>query len=281
MSFDDTLKMIDDQKKLSIESKHIFKVLVELLKSITNERDSKIYEIQQKLDENISQNNSCLAAKDEEISRLSLELQTATLSNKSLTAQLNKMKNVHDDLEAYGRRESLIFSGDKVKPFTADENCCNIARDIIRDTLKLQIDPLISTAHRIGKPSARDSSAADKRGIIVKFVRRDDKFMILKKARDKHSRVKGLDVNESLTPTRAKIKNVLLQCKKMRSSPVTGVFTHNCKVFVYTKSATNAPDNAQSIKQEINTEEKLAEFCLNFIKKPLETFLDLRGNKIF
>ena len=67
----------------------------------------------------------------------------------------------------------------------------------------------------------------------------------------------------------------------MKNSPVTGVFTHNCKVFVYTKPAVNAPAEAPSIKQEINTKEKLSEFCLNFIKKPLDSFLDVRGNQMF
>ena len=227
----------------------------------------------------MNESQAIIAAKDEQIVKLSADLQAATTSNTELGLKIKKMENLHDELASYGRRESLIFSGDKVKAYVKDENCANIARDLIRDNLKLQMDPLISTAHRVGQPPAQ--GLPDKRGIIVKFIRRDDKFTILKQARGKHTRVNGLNINESLTATRAKIKNVLLQCKKMNNSPVTGVFTHNCKVFVYTKPAINAPAEAPSIKQEISTEEKLSEFCLNFIKKPLDSFLDFKGNKIF
>ena len=280
MSFNDTLKMIDSTK-LSVETKNIFKVLVELLKSVTNERDTKLSEIKCQMEENMRQSETLLAAKDQQIDKLSADLEMATSKNKSLALELKNMSNIHDELESYGRRESLIFSGDKVKAFDKDENCATIARDIIRDTMKLRIDPLISTAHRIGQPPAQGSSLPDKRGIIVKFVRRDDKFHVLKHARGKQTRINGLNVNESLTATRAKIKNVLLQCKKMKDSPVTGVFTHNCKVFVYTKPSINAPSGSTSIKQEINTQEKLAEFCRNYVKKSLDLFLDARGNKVF
>ena len=80
---------------------------------------------------------------------------------------------------------------------------------------------------------------------------------------------------------RSKIYYVLRQCKKMKNGLVKGLTTHNGKIFVFTKPSPNAPDNAPSLKQEINTEAKLAEFCDNFIKKPLEMFLDSEGRKIF
>ena len=279
MSFNDVLKEINDTR-LSQETRNIFKLLVELIKTVTNDRDSKILEMQKKLEENFEQSVNIIAAKDNQINELTTKLQTATESNKSLKAEVTQMKNLHDDLEAYGRSDSLIFSGPKVSTYTEGENCSTIARNLIRDTLKLQIDPLISTAHRIGSPPA-ESSSPDKRGILVKFVRRDDKFKILQQARGKDTKVNELYVNESLTPTRAKIKNVLLQCKKMKDSPITGVSTQNCKVYVYTKPSADAPSTASSIKQEIGTKEKLAEFCRNFINSSLDTFKDSRGNKIF
>ena len=120
----------------------------------------------------------------------------------------------------------------------------------------------------------------DKRAIIVKFCRRDDKFAVMKTATNKSTRIPGLFANESLTPTRAKIHNVLRQCKKM-SSLVTGAFTLNGRVFVLHKPSPTAPEDAQSIKSEINSKEKLTEFCDNFVKKSLESFLDAEGRKIF
>ena len=137
----------------------------------------------------------------------------------------------------------------------------------------------ISTAHRIGKPPAPDSAAADKRALIVKFCRRDDKFLVHRVAKEK--KIKGLSVNESLTPIRSKIYNVLRACKRMNNKLVTGTYTHNGRVFAFTKHAPNAPDEAPGARVEINTREELEQFCTNFIKKPLETFLFKDGQKIF
>ena len=82
----------------------------------------------------------------------------------------------------------------------------------------------------------------------------------MKTATNKPTRIPGLYANESLTPTRAKIHNILRQCKKMSNGLVTGTFTLNGRVFVLHKPSPTAPENAQSIKSEINSKEKLAEF---------------------
>ena len=133
----------------------------------------------------------------------------------------------------------------------------------------------------MGKPPAPDSNAPDKRSIIVKFIRRDDKFLVIKTARDIKTRVPGLFVNESLTPIRAKIFKVLRQCKKMNGSPITGTSTHNGRVFVHHKPSLNAPEGSRSLKTELNTKSMLAEFCTNFLKKSLDKVLDDEGRKIF
>ena len=101
MSFNDVLKEIEDTR-LSQETRNIFKLLVELIKTVTNDRDSKILEMQKKLEENFEQSVNIIAAKDNQINELTTKLQTATESNKSLKAEVTQMKNLHDDLEAYG-----------------------------------------------------------------------------------------------------------------------------------------------------------------------------------
>ena len=126
----------------------------------------------------------------------------------------------------------------------------------------------------MGKPPAPTSTSPDKRSIIVKFCRRDDKFAIMRKARDKSTRVQGLFVNESLTPTRSKILYVLRKAKSASDGLITGTSTMNGRVFVHHKPAANAPDTSRSLKTEINTKEKLMDFCANFVKDPLESFLD-------
>ena len=296
MTFEEVELKINNSS-LSSESKAIYKIMMDMFKSISIDKDSMITQLKQLVEDNRSKMDAKISSwelsmdkmrkelTDEkslveiELDKFKKELSAEKLMNKKLSSQLITSQNAHDELEAYGRRESLVFSGDVVKPAQSNEDCCLIARDIIKNNLKIQKDPLISTAHRIGKPPATNSSAPDKRGIIVKFVQRDDKFRIMKAA--KEIKISGLYVNESLTATRSKILNVLRQCRKMRNGLVTGTSTHNGRVFAYTKPAPNAPEGSRSIRTEINTEEHLADFCSNFMKKPLDTFLDKFGKKIF
>ena len=133
----------------------------------------------------------------------------------------------------------------------------------------------------MGKPPAPDSNSPDKRAIIVKFCRRDDKYLVMKTDTNKSTRIPGLFVNESLTQTRSKIHNVLRQCKKMKNGLVTGTFTLNGRVFALHKPSAGAADDAPSLKTEINTKEKLKDFCRNFVNQELELFLDNEGRKIF
>ena len=241
---------------------------------MVNVRDTKIADLEKKLVEEKLE-------KESKIDAMKTELNCFKTANNNLEAQISKMKHDHDELEAYGRRDSLIFSGDKIKPYEPNENCVTIAKNLIKNELKISMDPIISTAHRMGRPPAPDSRAPDKRSIIVKFCRRDDKFLVMKTASNKSTRVNGLFCNESLTPTRSKILYVLRQAKKIKESPITGTSTLNGRVFAHHKAASDAPEGGQSLKTEINTMETLTDFCKNFIKEPLENFLDTQGRRIF
>ena len=172
-SFADISNKIDSSG-LTTETKQIFKIMLELFKSVNSERDLKVAQLEQKVEDYNIKATAALDSMRNEINSLNSELSASKSANIELNSQLVKARNAHDELEAYGRRESLIFSGDKVPPFETNENCANIARQLIRDVLKLNIDPPISTAHRVGKPPAPGSTAPDTRGIIVKFCRRDD-----------------------------------------------------------------------------------------------------------
>ena len=273
-SIDEVEKSIASSRTLSSESKNLLKFLIDAMKSMLNERDNELSEMINKLETERAENF-------QKLNSLQEELETYKTENVNLSSQLTKMNNAHDDLEAYGRRESLVFSGDKIKVYRPDENCVTIAQHMIKSELKIPIDPLISTAHRMGRPPASGSNRPDKRPIIVKFVKRDDKFQILKAARNKSTRVPGLYVNESLTPTRAKILQVLRKCKSISNGLVKGTTTNNGKVIAIHKSSATAPDGEAVMRTEINTRELLSDFCNNFLKKPLESFLDAEGRKIF
>ena len=268
-SLDDVLKQINSAS-LTSEVKSIFTVLVNFMKTIVEDRDTRVSELEDKLGQERIDNETKLNSLNEELRQCKSE-------NTKLISQVSKMNDAHDELEAYGRRESLIFSGDKVKQYEPNENCVNIAKDLINNVLKISVDPLISIAHKMGKPPAPESNSPDKRPIIVKFVRRDNKFLIMSKARNKSTRVPGLYVNESLTPTRSKILYVLRQAKSLSNGLITGTSTLNGRVFAHHKASPSAPDGSTSLRTEMNTMEKLRDFCNNFIKEPLETFLNAQG----
>ena len=183
----------------------------------------------------------------------------------------SKLSAKLDSLDAYQRRDCVIFSGSKVPPVFGNENCPNIIRELIRSELKLQIDPPISTAHRLGKPPPPSSTEPDNRSIIVRFCQKDIKNKVYDTAR-KH-KIRELYVNESLTITRRKIMAVLRQIVKTHKNFVRSCSTFNGNCYVYTLHAPNAPETSRAIKTEINTMEALDDFCANFVKKPMEDFL--------
>ena len=148
---------------------------------------------------------------------------------------LGKIRDTADEQDAYTRRDSLIFSGETVPE---GEDCVKIVRKIVREDLKLNIDPLISTAHRLGKPPASNNTP-DKRDIIARFCQRDTKFRVHEAARK--AKVKGLYVNESLTPTRRTIQFALRKIKNQHGSLVRGITTHNGCIFVFTNRRTILP----------------------------------------
>lgn len=264
-----------ESSALTAETKQIFRLVIELFKSVTGARDKKVAEVEQKMVLYKSESDQKINDMQVQINELRVDLLAAKTEIKELRTNARNLRDSQDEHDTYVRRESLIFSGNKVKSAKSDENCAEIARKLIRTELNLPLDPLISTAHRLGKPPSPNSSAPDKRDIVVRFCRRDEKFMILKAARAK--KVEGLYVNESLTATRRKILYALRQMRKINRGPVTGTSTHNGRVFVFTKPAPNAPDGSRSIRTEINTWEKLEDFSTNFVKKPLGSFLASTG----
>ena len=279
LTYDEIIHKINQSTTLSTESKQIFKMMTDLFKSGICLRASKVAELEQRVELGKAKSDAKIETLNGKISELNEQLDSAKSSNIELRKQLSKAQNCHDELEPYGRRESLIFSGEKVPQFQPNENCVRIAHDLLRGTLEISDDPPISTAHRIGKPPAPDTNASDRRSIIVKFCKRDDKFLVQKAAKEK--KIKGLFVNESLTPTRNKILNVLRACKKMKNKLVTGTYTHNGRVFAFVKQSKTAPDEAQKARVEINTREALEDCCSRYIEKSLETFVYESGQKMF
>ena len=254
--------------KLSPDGKLIVIAITSEIESLRNELNQKFNSEMEKLREEFS---SCIAAKHEEMSSLKTELESAKLDIRSLRENISKIEASVDEGDSYQRRDTLIFSCSEIPAFQSNENCSNIARTLIREKLRLSIEPTISTAHRLGKLPV-SASTVDRRPIIVKLCQRDSKDQIYSAARTvKHN---GLYVNESLTPTRRSILYALRQIKRAHPQLVNGCSSFDGKVFAYTKPSPTAPPTARSIRVEINTKERLNAFCTDFIKSPLESFLN-------
>ena len=291
--FDDVQQKISGSSTISIEVKEILSLMVSVLQTSNHERDLRVTKMEQSIQElraeakqNIETLETSLGEKTQATFRnlwddvnKGFEARDESLSVAKddlllLNSEVRKLKNALDEHDAYTRRESLIFSGPALPVFDPNENCVDIARKIIRNDLALPIDPIISTAHRMGPPPAPDATKPDKRDIVVRFCQRDIKYQIYNTARQK--KVKGLFANESLTRTRKTILLTLKRMAKDKDTQVEGTMTHNGRVFVFTKPAPNAPSTAKSIRTEINTLDRLESFCNGFVKQPLSKFLKHR-----
>ena len=91
----------------------------------------------------------------------------------SLKKHIVTLEDKIDDLENYGRRNTLIISGKDVPRTATDENPIDVAVECIQRNLGVDISRNdIDVAHRLGKPQA---ASEDRRNIIVKLVRRENK----------------------------------------------------------------------------------------------------------
>ena len=101
---------------------------------------------------------------------------------KELKSQVNELQlkvlvleDHIDNADAYERRDSIIISGN-IPHETTGENSVQVARDVIKEKLRLDIATTdISTAHRLGKKPAASHL---KRNLILKLCRRDLKKKI-------------------------------------------------------------------------------------------------------
>ena len=282
-------QLISKSSSLSPETKEILSFFASMINELRDEHEKTLIKL-----------NNCLKEQAESFTKRLEDMQTSIQSTVSQLRQeikaalderdyeitknrndfseaqsesnklFKKLKDEADAQDAYGRRESLIFSGDLIPAFSANENCTQIVRTIIRENLVPELDPLLSTAHRLGKPPASNTSP-DKRSIIAKFIVRDNKHRVLTEARTK--KVRGLFVAESLTPTRSAIFHKLRIIRKSNQKVITGLHTHNGRIFVSTLPALNAPSSSNSIRTEINTMDRLESFCEGFLRKPLASFL--------
>ena len=203
--------------------------------------------------------------KDRQISSMNSEVQL-------LRKEVLKLREEVDDSEAYERRDTLVLSGSEVPVCTNGELVSNICCDLVRDKLRIQLNPTdISTSHRIGKKPA--SQTPDRRNIIMKLCRRDLKSSLLDACRS--NKPSNFYVNESLTPVRSKVMYALRKMKKETGSRVSGTSTRDGRVFAWVKHAPGSPPGSRDVKVPVNSLPALQEFSLKYMAKDASYFIDV------
>ena len=126
---------------------------------------------------------------------------------KELHSRIVHLEDKLDAQENYGRRETLVLSGN-IPAFNSGEDCTQIVTNLISTKLDVDIAPTdISISHRLGK---KPNGGQDRRSIIFKLCRRELKSIILQACRTKKP---PFYINESLSPTRSSIMFVLRKAR--------------------------------------------------------------------
>ena len=83
----------------------------------------------------------------------------------TLETKLVEYEEKLDDLENYGRRNTIVISGPSLPTYQPHENSIAVAKSLIETNLGMEIDGGdICVAHRLGSPR---TGGPDKRNIIV------------------------------------------------------------------------------------------------------------------
>ena len=250
-------------KNLSAEGKTLYKLITDQFSSLKNE----ISELS-KVKNDISE---LLKIKDAELDEMKK-------CNEELKSEVTRLNHALDHGDQYERKDSVILSGPAVKAPDDDEDTYAAVQKLLHDHLNIEIQQRdINITHRLGpiKPGSR------LRNIYVKFARRADKIKVIQASKSlnkasvggtQQSRIK-LYANESLTPTRRKIFSALRRMKSDAPSLVKGCTTRDGRILAFTPPA---PGQTRDRKHAITTLDELEDFCREFIKKPLDSFLQQR-----
>ena len=141
------------------------KEYIDSLKKLIKEQSDTIKELGLKIvksEEKIKTNEETIARLNERVSLREGKIVYLETQDKLKARKL-------DDLEQYGRRESLRFNGFPTKQIESSENCTKMVKQYIRNTLKIEVDDNdFNRIHRIGQNYRRDDGKECQQ-VVVKF----------------------------------------------------------------------------------------------------------------
>lgn len=146
------------------------------------------------------------------------------LSIQVLENRVAKSESANDDLEQYGRRNSLRIAGIREEPNESTDNLIMQLAQKLNAPLKIDE---IDRSHRVGPPTKM------KRDIIVKFVsyRARQKLFSLRKDLRGNPETNGIFFNEDLTKIRGQL---LFEARRLkRDNKIKAAFSSDGKIFIY------------------------------------------------
>ncbi|ESO91502.1 hypothetical protein LOTGIDRAFT_153944 [Lottia gigantea] len=154
--------------------------------------------------------------------------QLTDLQNKldAKTIEFEKLSSKINSLEQYTRKAHIRIFGIVESD---GEDCIAIAKKLFREKLGITSEISIDAAHRVGVPKRRGSGTNTEiprpSGIIVRFIRRDERFRVL--LNRKNLKSTGVVIVEDMT-----VENVKLLDSARNSRRVKSAWFTNGKVFV-------------------------------------------------
>ena len=184
-----------------------------------------------------------------------------------------------DAAEAYSRKDAIIISG-AVPPTSQGESTSQVVVNLIKSKLpnvSLQSSD-INICHRLQPKRPTNGQTAKAPNIYVKLCRRSQKQELIRASKSQSRESSGkIFINESLTKQRSAVLQTLVKMKK-NNDKVKGVTSMDGNVYVYTASdQPQASIDGQRPKDKrhmVNTRQELQKFCSQYVRKPLEDFIE-------
>lgn len=199
----------------------LYKLVLSIKDDLTNlkkwhhETENDVGKSLNLIHEKLDDNSALIGQQSKRLNKCLEEIEHLKSENSLLKNKLQEAVGQLDELNQYGRRNTLEIYG---VPETTNENPVEIVKDIGR-ALNVEVkDEMIDTCHRMKKLQHSTSG-----GIIVRFVRRIDKDTFLQRRKVKRnfnmSHLGGSNndpiyINQSLTPLR---KLVLSQARRLKN----------------------------------------------------------------
>ena len=194
----------------------VLKLETSVIKPLQDQNKKLILKVKES-EEIIRSKNELLSQKNEQISKLQTEVEQLTKSTSKLTDKL-------DDLEQYGRRNSVRMHNVNCAPF--NNNCLDAVVDVLANKLKVAVGPQdIERCHPVGKAKANGL-----RPIIVKFKSYGAKHEVYSSKSNLKGNPDKIFITEDLTKQNHKTVATLLT--KIKAKTIHSFWTIDGKIFV-------------------------------------------------